>query len=105
MKRFLVGIVWFVGLYFSTLMLGGMVASAVDTASLDQQTLHQLQGDAAASYERGVQAGRDFGSRYSGVILLGALGVSLVGTTRGWLPGTRRVAAQDTRALSLPVSN
>ena len=87
MKRVAFGFVWFLVLWFGTLLLCGMIVGGIAGSKVKA-------GSASEGFERGQvagqQAGEEFGRKYGSVILLGALVISIGGTAAGILPGTRR---------------
>ena len=85
MRRFLVGVVWFVVLWMGGLVIGGAVVGAIANATQARPVSNFQEG-----YANGATAGRTFGARYGGLIMLGALGLSIVGSVTGFLPGTAR---------------
>jgi hypothetical protein len=89
MRRLLVGVVWFVALWVGGLFIGGAVVGAIANATQAQPALNFHDG-----YANGETAGRAFGARYGGLIMLSALGLSIVGSATGLLPGTGRRASQ-----------
>jgi hypothetical protein len=80
MKRFLVGAGWCLVFWMGAVMLGGMIVGAVAAAG---------SPDAETATRAGEVAGANFGARFGNAILLVSLGISTIGTLRGWLPGTR----------------
>ncbi len=80
MKRLLVGAGWCFMLWMGTVMLGSMVLGAI--AGIGSP-------DAETAARAGAAAGANFGARFGNAILLASLAISIIGTLRGWLPGTR----------------
>ncbi|MET0332910.1 MAG: hypothetical protein ABW190_01460 [Rhizobacter sp.] len=87
MKRIFFGIVWFLVLGFGGLVLGGAVVGAMAGSQVNATNMSD-------GYTKGQQAGEvagaEFGRKYAGVILIGALVISVVGTATGVLPGTKK---------------
>jgi hypothetical protein len=80
LKRWLAALGWFAVLWVGLSSIGGGVAGAMAGASVR---------DPAVAAQLGARAGADFAVRYGTSILLGSLLLALVGSWRGWLPGTR----------------
>jgi hypothetical protein len=101
MKRVAFGFVWFIGLWIGTLVLGGGVAGM-----LALRTIPPAPAGFASGFDRGFvagqAAGQDFGLRYGGVILLGALVISVGGTAMRLLPGTAARAPARATVQRLP---
>lgn len=87
MKRILFAVVWFVVFAFGGLILGSVVAGAIAGSQVNATTVSEgyAKGQLA-----GEAAGAEFGRKYSGAILLGALVISIAGTAVGVLPGTKK---------------
>jgi hypothetical protein len=84
MKRVLFTVLWFFAIYIGALGVGGGVAGVLTKPASDQPP------SISEGYARGQAAGREFGQRFGGIILLGALAASIAGGAMGILPGTRR---------------
>jgi hypothetical protein len=80
MKRIMVGVVWFVILYFGILGAGGAILGSL--AGSTQKNTHK-------GYQAGYTAGEEFGRNYGTFILFAALGGAALGTMTGTLPGTK----------------
>jgi hypothetical protein len=83
MKRALFGVIWFFALTLFGLIGAGAVVGF--TAGNKIQAVSFADG-----YAKGRTAGEEFGRNYAGVIVLGALALSIAGTVARVLPGTRR---------------
>ena len=68
------GLVWFVVLWIGGGAIGGAIAAVIAnvTAAQPGQGFHE-------GYVNGYTVGHDFGRRYGGLIMLGALGISIAG--------------------------
>ena len=87
MKRALFGAIWFFALVFLG-FVGGGAAVGVMAGSKVQAT--DVADGYAKGLEAGSRAGAEFRRNYGGVIVLGALVLSVAVTVLGVLPGTRR---------------
>jgi hypothetical protein len=91
MKRIVFGIIWFVVISLVGLVGGGAVAGAIVGSKVAASSFSE-------GYAKGEQvghaAGAEFGQKYGGLVLLGALVVSIVGTGTGILPGTKRKSSE-----------
>jgi len=83
MKRALFGVIWF----FALTLFGLIGAGAVVGFTVDNKVPAVNFAD---GYAKGRAAGEEFRRNYGGVIVLGALALSIAGTVAGVLPGTRR---------------
>lgn len=83
-KRILLGVVWFVVLYMGACMITGAIAGAIAGSQ-----------DPANASTAGYQAGQQVVIALRGYFLLGALLLSIIGTSLGILPGTRKKAPAD----------
>ena len=79
LKRILFGMLWFVVLYMGACMITGAVAGAIAGSR-----------DPANASAAGYQAGQQVVLSLRGYFLLGALALSVIGTSLGVLPGTRK---------------
>ncbi len=77
-KKIGFGVLWFLALSMGTLLLGGMVVGAIAGAN-----------DPANAEAAGRAAGEAFGQNNTGIIFLSSLIISIVGSFKGWLPGTK----------------
>jgi hypothetical protein len=93
MKRVLFTVLWFVVLYIGALAIGGGVAGALAQSQVPAGP--DQNPNFSQAYAKGHDAGREFGRRFSGIILLGALAASITGGAMGILPGTRRKDPSD----------
>jgi len=89
MKRVLFGIMWFLVFWIGTLGICGAVIGSTAASNSPTPPQNFSQGF-TAGYATGHAAGYEFGRKYGGLILLGSLGVSILGTAFGILPGTGR---------------
>lgn len=91
------GVVWFFVLWFGTLVVGGAISGVVYSAKapIPEKIPATMAGAFEHGQQMGRQAGFEFGARYGGIILLGALLVSIVGTATGKLPGTKPKKHKD----------
>ena len=80
MRRIMMGMVWFLLLYFGMLGIGGAILGSAP----GYREKHFDQG-----YRAGHAAGQEFGNKYREIILLLAVGGAAVGTFTGRLPGTK----------------
>jgi hypothetical protein len=80
MKRIVVGVIWFLVLFFGILFVGSAIVGGI----AGSKTRGEQQGAVV-----GERAGRAFGERYGTVILLGSLLIAVAGSATGVLPGTR----------------
>jgi hypothetical protein len=80
MKRIVVGVTWFVILYFGILGAGGAILGSL--AGSTQKNTHK-------GYQAGYTAGEEFGKNYGTFVLFAALGGAALGTMTGTLPGTK----------------
>jgi hypothetical protein len=78
MKKFGFGVLWFLALSMGCLMVGGMVVSAM--AGINDPVNASASGEAA---------GTAFGREYAGIIYLVSLIIAVLGSIKGWLPGTK----------------
>ena len=87
MKRVAIGIVWFVALWFGTLVVGSSIAGGIAGSKVNAVS-------GADGYTKGQVAGRnagaEFGRNYGSIILFGAALIAIGGTIAGILPGTKR---------------
>ena len=81
MKRAGAGFAWFVCFWMSMLAVGGAIFGAIAGSRV---------GGFVGGFEAGQAAGEAFGEQFGGLVMVSALAVSVVGTLRGWLPGTRK---------------
>ncbi len=81
MRRLVMGVVWFVVLYFGILGAGGAIVGSM-TGGGGKNLTHGSQAGSAA--------GEAFTRKYGTMVLLVALGGAVLGTATGRLPGTRR---------------
>jgi hypothetical protein len=79
MRKIAFGFLWFIALWFGALMLGGAIFGSLAASGAS---------DTAQAMELSRKAGEQFGIRYSGLILVVALLVSVIGSWTGKLPGT-----------------
>ncbi|MGV0027006.1 hypothetical protein [Phormidesmis priestleyi] len=76
MKRTVVGVLWFVALFFGSCFSVGLVVGAVGPAAgLKPEEVQQKAGEA--------------GERLSGLIILASAGAAIHGTVNRKLPGTK----------------
>ena len=78
MKKFGFGVLWFLVLSMGCSMLGALVVGF--TADINGPVNAQASG---------VAASRAFGRDYVGIIFLVSLIIAVVGSIKGWLPGTK----------------
>jgi len=85
-RRYLMGVLWFVGIFVGLLVILLVVPAVVIATGLPP----------GPSQDQIMQAAADFGDRHGGLLgmlrwaaFLLALGVSILGTRKGVLPGTR----------------
>ena len=91
MKRFAFGFVWFVVLSLAGFIGGGAIAGVIAGSKVNAAGF----SEGYAKGERvGHAAGAEFGRKYGGIVLLGALAVSIVGTATGVLPGTKKKSSE-----------
>jgi hypothetical protein len=96
MKRICFGVLWFLVLWIGVSAIGGGIAGAMATRSSPTVADAKTASEGfSRGYDVGQIAGRDFGSRYGSLILVGALIVSIVGTATGILPGTKRKTSAE----------
>ncbi|MDR4469865.1 MAG: hypothetical protein MRJ68_16470 [Nitrospira sp.] len=88
MKRIIMGLVWFIILYFGILVFGGGIAGAIEGAKAGSGEKSFNQGF-NQGYQAGYTGGQEFRTKYASVILLIAFGGAVVGTFTGRLPGTK----------------
>jgi hypothetical protein len=86
MKRFAFGVLWFLVVWFGMLIVGGAIAGGLAGSNVDATSVTEAY---SKGQEVGAVAGAEFGKKYSGIILLGALAISIGGTVFGVLPGTK----------------
>jgi hypothetical protein len=86
-RRILFGIIWFLAFAFLGLAIPGMVIGVTAGSKIQASS---FSAGASKGGAAGLKAGSDFGDKYRGIIILGALALSIVGTVGGVLPGTRR---------------
>ncbi|WP_255990929.1 hypothetical protein [Chitinolyticbacter albus] len=87
MKRVFFGVICFVVFAFGGLVVGGAIAGAIAGSKVKAVGL----ADGFAKGEQvGYAAGAEFGQKYGGIVLIGALVLSVIGTATGFLPGTKR---------------
>lgn len=91
MKRIVFGVLWFLFLSFAGVVVGSAIAGAVAGSKV---TAGSTSEGYAKGQHAGQAAGAEFGQKYTGVILLGALVVSVAGTITGILPGTRKKSSK-----------
>lgn len=84
-KRILIGLVWFVGIWFLARVVCGAIVGGIASSHLAAQVVGQAQG-----YAVGQRAAIEFFQQYGLLVLLGSLAAAVVGTITGVLPGTRR---------------
>lgn len=77
-KKWLVGFVWMVVIYFVSAMIVVAVAGAM-----------ARNGDPQHAAQAGRLAGEAAVLQYRVYLFLGALILAILGTARGWLPGTK----------------
>lgn len=87
MKRIVFGIVWFVVFWFGGLVIGGAVAGGIAGAKVQPGSLSE---GFDKGKEVGHAAGAEFGQKYGGHMLIGALVLAIGGTAFGVLPGTKK---------------
>lgn len=87
MKRILFGIIWFVVLTLVGFIGGGAIAGAIAGSQISATSFSE---GAAKGGQVGRVAGAKFGQKYGGLVILGVLVVSIVGTATGVLPGTKK---------------
>ena len=81
MKRIVFGVVWFVVFWLGTSMIcGGIIGAQAGAGTTNYQD----------GYAAGQAAGQEFGRKYGLLIILGSLGLSVLGTVKGFLPGTKK---------------
>ncbi len=78
MKKVGFGVLWFLVLSMGCLMLGALVVGF--TADINGPANAQASGEAAS---------RAFGRDYGGIIFLVSLIIAVLGSIKGWLPGTK----------------
>lgn len=83
MRCLFFGFIWFI--LFSILLI--FVAGAFAGNSVAEPTHPQTAAEILATSQA---AGEDFGAKYGGLLILGALVLSVAGTALGILPGTKR---------------
>ena len=81
MKRFMFGVVWFVVFWRGPSVICGVIVGGSAGAGTS---------NAQEGYDAGRAAGQEFGRKYGALILLGSLGLSILGTATGILPGTKK---------------
>jgi hypothetical protein len=87
MKRAFFGAIWFFALAFLGVVGGGAVVGFMAGSKIQATN---IADGYAKGREAGSIVGAEFGRNYTGVIVLGALVLSVAGTVLGVLPGTRR---------------
>lgn len=91
MRKFVVGFLWFLGLYFVACGVTGGVAGSMAAKDLppgtSQEWANQVAMTAAAETVLELRV----------YFFAGALVIAVVGSTSGWLPGTRSAAQQRQR--------
>ena len=89
MRKVLMGVVWFLILWFGTLTIGGAIAGSFRAAKIDLEgkTVSDIKKETNSA---GLQAGTEFGVRYGGLVFLGSILIAIIGTATGVLPGTKR---------------
>jgi hypothetical protein len=95
MKRIFFGFVWFVVLSLGGLVLGGAIVGGIAGANVGSKNFSEA---VSKGHDAGHAAGSEFGRKYGGVIILGALALSIVGTATGVLPGTKKRKQADKSA-------
>ncbi|TAJ91554.1 MAG: hypothetical protein EPO31_15270 [Gammaproteobacteria bacterium] len=86
MKRAAFGFLWFLVIWFGTLVIGGAVVGSAAGSGMEATSMSEAF---SKGQEAGAAAGAEFGRKYGGVIFLGALVISIGGTILGILPGTK----------------
>lgn len=76
MRRLILGFVWFLVLYFCIIGAGGANDAAINGGSQNFTKQYRSAGEA-------------FGRKYGTPILLVTIGVAVLGTATGRLPGTK----------------
>ena len=81
MRRLLMGFVWFVVLLnLAGLLVGAIVLGMIGIPYTDN----------TANYDAAHTVGETLGRQYGVPVFLVTLGLAVVGTLRGWYPGTRK---------------
>ncbi len=95
MKRALFWFLWFVALTLGGLTIGGSIVGAIAGSQVQATS---ISDGYKKGHDVGAVAGAEFGRDYAGLILLGALVLSIAGTAFGVLPGTkpRKKSGDDT---------
>jgi hypothetical protein len=87
MKRIIFGVIWFFALFFGSFAVGGAIVGTIAGSGIEATNMSERF---AKAQQAGEAAGAKFGQEYGGVILAGALVVSVFGTVFGVLPGTKK---------------
>ncbi len=87
MKRVILGFVWFLVIWFGTLIIGGAMAGALAGSQVGASS--SVSESYEKGYAAGQQAGAEFASRFGRIIFIGALVIAVGGTIAGVLPGTK----------------
>jgi len=99
-RRVTFGFLWFLGLWPGTLFVGGAVAAMVS------QSASRAPSTYSAGFERGFEAGQvagqKFGAEFGGIILLGAVLVSVAGTRLAFCRAPQRGEARSPRFSVCP---
>ena len=97
-KKIAFGFLWFVAIWFGSLMIGGMISGSIAGGKAGAET--KSPADAyKKGQEIGQKAGEEFGRKYGLVLLFGAFIIASAGTISGVLPGT------DNKKTIQPVDN
>lgn len=83
MKRFVMGFLWFLVLYFGIVGIGGALLETM--VGSGGKNVHQ-------GYRAGYAASETFNRKYGTLILIVAAGGAALGTITGRLPGTKSKA-------------
>ncbi|HZZ79215.1 MAG TPA: hypothetical protein VFE62_11890 [Gemmataceae bacterium] len=83
MRKFVVGFLWFLIFYFGACAATGAIAGARATSKLPPDTAADWANQVA------IEAATQTVLELRAYFFAGALGIAVVGSTLGWLPGTR----------------
>jgi hypothetical protein len=94
MRKFLMGVVWFFGIWFAASMICSLILTAVGGYQAGRA------GHPEQAVEKGRIASEEFSEEYGTLVLFGAFVASIIGTATEILPGTRAKRSETPPIIS-----